>query len=61
MYLAHTRPYLAYDLSIINQFMDNPREQHMNKVIHILRDLKCVPKKGILFTRNINFQIIDID
>ncbi|RVW59878.1 Retrovirus-related Pol polyprotein from transposon RE1 [Vitis vinifera] len=33
MYLAHTRPDLAYALSVVSQYMHNPREQHMNAVI----------------------------
>ena len=35
MYLAHTKLDLAYALSIVNQFMHNPGEQHMNVVMHI--------------------------
>ncbi|RVW46152.1 Retrovirus-related Pol polyprotein from transposon RE1 [Vitis vinifera] len=34
---AHTRPNLAYALSVVSQYMHNPREQHMNAVIRILR------------------------
>ncbi|RVW38985.1 Retrovirus-related Pol polyprotein from transposon RE1 [Vitis vinifera] len=30
MYLAHTRPDLAYALSVVSQYMYNPGEQHMN-------------------------------
>ncbi|RVW35915.1 Retrovirus-related Pol polyprotein from transposon RE1 [Vitis vinifera] len=37
MYLAHTRPDLAYALSVVSQYMHNPREQHMNAVMRILR------------------------
>ncbi|RVW98253.1 Retrovirus-related Pol polyprotein from transposon RE1 [Vitis vinifera] len=37
MYLAHTRPDLAYALSVVSQYMHNPGEQHMNAVIRILR------------------------
>ena len=48
MYLAHTRPDLAYALSIVSQFMHNPGEQHMNVVMRILRYLKSSPRKGIL-------------
>ena len=33
MYLAHTRPDLAYALSIVSQFMHNPGKQHMNAVM----------------------------
>ncbi|KAK6289742.1 hypothetical protein POUND7_001283 [Theobroma cacao] len=36
MYLAHIRPDLAYALSIVNQFMHNLGEQHMNVVMCIL-------------------------
>ena len=59
MYLAHTRPDLAYALSIISQFMCNPGAQHMNAVMQILRYLKAAPRKGILFTNNTNYQNID--
>ncbi|GMP46759.1 hypothetical protein CsSME_00014803 [Camellia sinensis var. sinensis] len=59
LYLAHTRPDLAYALSIVSQFMHNPREQHMNVVIRILRYLKSAPGKGILFTKNIDCQSVD--
>ncbi|RVW75990.1 Retrovirus-related Pol polyprotein from transposon RE1 [Vitis vinifera] len=56
MYLAHTRPNLAYALSVVSQYMHNPGEQHMNAVMRILRYLKNVPGKGILFTKNVDHQ-----
>ena len=59
MYLAHTRPDLAYALSIVSQFMHNPGEQHMNAVMRILRYLKSAPWKGILFTKNVDCQSVD--
>ncbi|RVW29940.1 Retrovirus-related Pol polyprotein from transposon RE1 [Vitis vinifera] len=37
MYLAHTRPDLAYALSVVSQYMHNPGEQHMNAIMRILR------------------------
>jgi hypothetical protein len=54
MYLAHTRPDLAYVLSVVSQFMHNPGEQHMNAVMRILRYLKSAPGKGILLKKNDN-------
>lgn len=51
MYLAHTRPDLAYALSVVNQFMHNPGEQHMKVVLRILKYLKSASGKGILFTK----------
>ncbi|RVW84332.1 Retrovirus-related Pol polyprotein from transposon RE1 [Vitis vinifera] len=56
MYLAHTRPDLAYALSIVSQYMHNPGEQHMNVVMRILRYLKNAPGKGILFAKNVDHQ-----
>ena len=56
MYLSHTRPDLAYALSIVSQFMHNPEEQHMNAVMRILRYLKHAPGKGILFSKNKDYQ-----
>ncbi|XP_031265752.1 uncharacterized protein LOC116124178 [Pistacia vera] len=56
MYLSHTRPDLAYALSIVSQFMHNPGEQHMNAVMRILRYLKHAPRKGILFSKNKDYQ-----
>ena len=40
MYLAHTRPDLAYTFSVVSQYMHNPGEQHMNAIMRILRYLK---------------------
>ena len=59
MYLAHSRPNLAFALSIVSQFMHNPREQHMNVVMRILRYLKFAPGKGILFFKNVDCQSVD--
>ncbi|RVW15128.1 Retrovirus-related Pol polyprotein from transposon TNT 1-94 [Vitis vinifera] len=38
MYLAHTRPDLAYALSVVSQYMHNPGEQHMNASIEVYTD-----------------------
>jgi hypothetical protein len=64
MYLAYTRPDLAYVLSVVSQFMHSPSEEHMNALIHILRYLKSSPGKGILFTKGNSLDIngyIDAD
>ncbi|OMO77059.1 Reverse transcriptase, RNA-dependent DNA polymerase [Corchorus capsularis] len=60
MYLAQTRPDLAYALSIVSQFMHNPSEQHMKGVMRILRYVKSSPGKGILFTKNEDWQGINV-
>lgn len=57
MYLAHTRPDLAYVLSVVRQFMHSLIEEHMNLVIRILRRLKSSPGKEIMFTKRDNLDI----
>ena len=56
-YLAHTRPDLAYVLSMVSQFMHSPSEEHMNAIIIILHYLKSSPGKGILFKKGGNLKI----
>ncbi|KAL6332326.1 hypothetical protein AAG906_004891 [Vitis piasezkii] len=51
---------LAYALSVVSQYMHNPGEQHMNAVMRILRYLKNAPVKGILFTKNVDHQSIEV-
>ncbi|KAL6220548.1 hypothetical protein ACLB2K_008304 [Fragaria x ananassa] len=36
IYLAHTRPDVAYTVSVVSQFMHNPSVDHMNAVVRIL-------------------------
>ena len=60
LYLAHTRPNLAYALSVMSQYMHNPREQHMNAIIRILRYLKGAPGKCIMFTKHADLQSIKV-
>ena len=60
MYLAHARPDLAYALSVVSQYMHNPEEQHMNAVIRILRYSENAHGKGILFTKTVDHQSIEV-
>ena len=52
IYLSHTRPDIAYAVSLVSQFMHTPSEQHMEAVFRILRYLKGAPGRGIYFKRN---------
>jgi hypothetical protein len=52
IYLSHTRPDIAYDVSVVSQFMHCPSEDHMDAVIRILRYLKSSPGKGLMFSKN---------
>ncbi|KAK0585152.1 hypothetical protein LWI29_024002 [Acer saccharum] len=52
IYLSHTRPDIAYAVSVVSQFMHAPTESHMNAVLRILRYLKGAPGKGLIFSRH---------
>ena len=57
IYSSHTRPDIAYDISIVSQFMHAPRESHLEVVLRILRYLKSAPRKGLFFMRNDHLQV----
>ena len=57
IYLSHTRPDIAYAVSVVSQFMHNPSEDHMGAVIRILRYLKSSPGKGLMFSKNTHLNI----
>ena len=52
IYFAHTRPNITYSVSVINQFMYDPREPHLQAAYRVLHYLKGNPRKGILLKKN---------
>ncbi|XP_058724364.1 phospholipid-transporting ATPase 2-like isoform X1 [Vicia villosa] len=54
IYLSHTRPDIAYAVSMVSQFMHCPKEIHLQAVHRIMQYLKGTPGRGILFKRNGN-------
>jgi hypothetical protein len=52
IYLSHTRPDIAYAVSVVSRYMHDPRIGHMNAISRILRYLKGCPGKGILFSNH---------
>ena len=54
IYLSHTRPDIAYAVSMVSQFMHYPKENYLQAVHRILQYLKGTPRRGILFKRNGN-------
>ncbi|GAV58087.1 hypothetical protein CFOL_v3_01621 [Cephalotus follicularis] len=57
IYLSHTRPDIAYPVSMVSQFMHSPSEVHMEAAIRILQYLKLAPGKGLLFSKNTHLNI----
>jgi len=51
IYLSHTRPDIAFAVSMVSQFMHCPFEEHLEATHRILRYLKSCPGKGLLFKK----------
>nr|KYP66558.1 Copia protein [Cajanus cajan] len=52
IYLSHTRPDIAFAVSLVSQFMHQPKEAHLQAALRIVQYLKGTPGRGILFKRN---------
>lgn len=57
IYLSHTRPDIAYAVSVVSQFMHNPSEDHMSAVMRILPYLKSSPGKGLMFSKHSHLNV----
>ncbi|XP_019183944.1 PREDICTED: uncharacterized protein LOC109178848 [Ipomoea nil] len=54
IYLSHTRPDIAFSVSVVSQHMHNPNEEHLEVVYRILRYLKMTPGLGLHFRKHDN-------
>ena len=52
IYLSHTRPDIAFTVSVMNQFMHSPYEKHLETVYRILRYLKSTPRMRSMFKKS---------
>ena len=57
IYLSHTRPDIAYAVSVVSQFMHSPKERHQEAVYRILKYLKSTPGKGILYKKGTSLNL----
>jgi hypothetical protein len=57
IYLSHTRPDIAFAVSVVSQFMHDPKTHHMEAVNRIIRYLKGCPGRGLLYKSNGSLQV----
>jgi len=57
MYLSHTRPDIAYAVSVVSQFTHDSRERHLQALNRIFQYLKVSPGKALLFKKGENLSM----
>ncbi|XP_059654466.1 uncharacterized mitochondrial protein AtMg00810-like [Cornus florida] len=57
IYLSHTRPDIAFAISMVSQFMHSPRREHFDAVYRILRYLKGTLGRGLLLKNRGHLQV----
>ncbi|CAI8584052.1 unnamed protein product [Vicia faba] len=57
-YLTVTRPDISFAVSVVSQFLNSPCQEYMDVVIRILRYIKCVPRKGLVYEDKGHTQIV---
>ncbi|XP_021991493.1 secreted RxLR effector protein 161-like [Helianthus annuus] len=51
LYLQATRPDITYAVNVLSQFVNDPRQSHMDACNRVLRYLKTTPGQGILIPK----------
>lgn len=57
IYLSFTRPDLAYSVHILSQFLHEPRQDHWDAALRVVRYLKIGPGQGILLRSDCNLTL----
>lgn len=59
VYLVVTRPDLAYSVHTLSQFLQNPRIEHWEAALRVVRYLKGSPEQGILLRSDSELSLQD--
>lgn len=57
IYLAYTRPSIAYAVGVVSQFMHFPQKVHMEAAMRLVRYLKGSVGRGVLFQKQGHLEI----
>ncbi|KAJ9561136.1 LOW QUALITY PROTEIN: hypothetical protein OSB04_006296 [Centaurea solstitialis] len=58
LYLQATRPDIAYAVNILSQFVSDPRVDHMDAVLRVLRYIKSTLGQGIFIPKSGGFNLV---
>lgn len=57
-YLSHTRPDIAFSVSLISRFMHSPSKQHLGAAKRILRYVAATTSYGIFYSKVSDFRLV---
>ncbi|XP_074297812.1 secreted RxLR effector protein 161-like [Silene latifolia] len=57
-YLTHTRPDIAYCVSVVSRYLHSPTKQHLGAVKRVLKYLAGTVEYGIWYTKSENFKLM---
>ncbi|XP_019066955.2 uncharacterized mitochondrial protein AtMg00810-like [Solanum lycopersicum] len=57
LYLTITRPYVAFSVQLLSQFMHSPKTSHMDASMRVVRYIKQSPGLGIFMTSVVDNQL----
>jgi len=57
-YLTHTRPDIAFSVQHLSQFLQLPRQPHMQAAFHVLQYLKNEPALGVMLNNSPTFDLL---
>ena len=46
-----TRLDIAYDVSCLSRYTQNPNHDHQNSLVRLMKNLRCIINYGIMFSR----------
>jgi len=57
LYLTITRPDLVFSVQVLSQFMDKPRQPHLDAAHRVIWYIKMAPSQGLLFPASSDFKL----
>ncbi|XP_021991460.1 uncharacterized mitochondrial protein AtMg00240-like [Helianthus annuus] len=58
LYLQATRPDIAYAVNVLSQFVSDPRDEHMNAALRVLRCIKSTLGQGIFIPKDSGLTLV---